>query len=55
MYRKFKLLDINATLPQVQAHMPRNVKEMCLNLREIYDATEVKTQKSKDPVAQRLM
>ena len=52
MYRNFKLLDIIATLPQVQAHMPRNVKEMYRNLCEIYDATEVETQKSKDPIAQ---
>ena len=55
MYRKFKLLNTDASLAQVQANMPATVKELYPNLPEIYDATEMETQKSKDPVAQRLM
>ena len=49
MYRKLAQLDINATLPQVQVHMLRKVKDMHPNLCEIYEL-KWKLKHQRDPL-----
>jgi hypothetical protein len=53
MFRKFKLINTDALLHQLQQNMPDEVRQQYPNLRAIYDCTEIKTQKSSDPIAQR--
>ena len=55
MYRQLKLLNIAATFTQVRINMPVKMKELYPYLREIYVATEIEAQRSRDPIAQRLM
>lgn len=53
MFRKFKLINTDATLEQVQQYMSDNFKSRFPTVREIFDATEVQCQKPSDPVAQK--
>lgn len=53
MFRKFKIINTNAPLQQLRKIMPLEVKQVYPNLREIYDATEIQTQKPTDPLAQK--
>ena len=55
LYRKFKVFNTNATMSQLERVMPQDVKNSSLNRREIFDATEMYTQKPSDPIAQKLM
>ena len=55
MYRKFKLFNTNASLQKLTEVMPEEVKASFPNCREIFDATEINTQKPSDPIAQKLL
>ena len=55
MYRKFKVFNTNATMSQLERVMPHDVKNSYPNCREIFDATEIYTQKPSDPIAQKLL
>ena len=55
MYRKFKIINTNASLQQLSQTMPKEVKETYPNCREIFDCTEIATQKPSDPIAQKLL
>ena len=55
MYRKFKIMNISSPLQQLQPTMPQEVRETFPNCREIFDATEIYTQKPTDPITQKLL
>ena len=55
MYPRFRILSIGAPLAQIHQYMPDEVRTSFPNCREIFDATEIKTQKPSDPIAQKLL
>ncbi|XP_078367675.1 uncharacterized protein LOC144651608 [Oculina patagonica] len=54
MYHRFKEIDIWPTREQSIGNLPEKVKEFCLTLRCIIDATEIYIEQPKNPEAQQL-